>query len=791
MTVPSETNRSGPYNGNGVTTVFDYGFRILDEDHLRVIKKSALGTETVLVIDTDYTVSDVGEPAGGSVTLDEAPEAGETITILRSIPFVQETDLENQGAYYAETVEDALDLAAMRDQQLDEGLARTLQMPPSYGGDVNPTLPVPVANKLIGWNEAADGLQNMDASTLASIVAYGTANADIFTGDGVETEFALSDDPAAINNLDVAIGGVTQLPGVDYTWSSGTTLTFTTAPANGVTILVRYMQALAQGTTNADLVLTPDGTAQAALNARAVTVATRAAMKALNVTRHTVAFLNESGRQGTFMLVSGSAPADSLEGLYVVSDTPGYYWSRLWDGRTGYPEWFDESGGADFLAALEECIQLCPVTSLGARDYPISDTWVIQSENRTVKGTSRFNRTAGAGPRITMADADKDIIFVGYASQPSGAPEQDASGAGFLKNVTLEDFAICRTVAPSPWGDITDPTSVGAGLRVQYVLKCNFRRLLVQDGALGVYAGGTIYTKFDDVEARIDRNTSAGNQDTCRGWYLDGNRGFGYAGGNASIYINRCVGVGGRKNGSTIDANIPVGMVAKGSFVDSFIDNFEVAGTSKGMVIDGTGASAFGTVDLEIFHPVIDQYDTLGIEINNIGQAAIELIAPYIAWNGAGNAGLLLSTGSGVTVLGGQIIGGSGLSCASLSNSVIDGLKLRECSAPVQLTDCDSLKVVVQCNNRSAAATQAVNMTNCARCKVEPLVIAASAAPTNFTYGINLASGNTNCTLDVTGVANGATSDRIRTGGGGGSGIATQGDVSGHVIINPGAGAML
>lgn len=259
MTVPSETNRSGPYNGNGVTTVFGYGFRIVDEDHLRVIRTSALGVETVLTIDADYIVSDVGEAAGGQIAATVAPATGETITILRAVPFVQETDLENQGAYYAETVEDALDLAAMRDQQLSEELGRAIRVPASTDPDADLQLPAPESGKVIAWNAGADGLQNLSPTELISVAAYGTALADIFTGNGVQVAFALSASPVAINNLDVAQGGVTQLPGVDYTWSSGTTITFTTAPPVGVKILVRYMQALAFGRTDADVVSYDDG----------------------------------------------------------------------------------------------------------------------------------------------------------------------------------------------------------------------------------------------------------------------------------------------------------------------------------------------------------------------------------------------------------------------------------------------------------------------------------------------------------------------------------------------------
>lgn len=129
MTVPSDASRSGPYHGNNVTTAFDYDFKITDETHLLVVVRDDSGDERTLVLTADYTVSGVGNDAGGAITTTVAPIIGEDLTILRNVPFVQETDLENQGAYNAETVEDALDLAVMRDQQLKEGLDRAVKMP--------------------------------------------------------------------------------------------------------------------------------------------------------------------------------------------------------------------------------------------------------------------------------------------------------------------------------------------------------------------------------------------------------------------------------------------------------------------------------------------------------------------------------------------------------------------------------------------------------------------------------------------------------------------------------------
>lgn len=137
MTVSSATNKSGPYTGNGVTTVFAYGFRILDASHIKVVRTEA-GVDTVLT--TGFTVSGVGNAGGGNVTFAVAPTAAQKITLIRNAPFTQSTDLENQGAYYAETIEEALDLAAMRDQQLQEQINRSVTIPVGQDTGVLDTL---------------------------------------------------------------------------------------------------------------------------------------------------------------------------------------------------------------------------------------------------------------------------------------------------------------------------------------------------------------------------------------------------------------------------------------------------------------------------------------------------------------------------------------------------------------------------------------------------------------------------------------------------------------------------
>lgn len=129
MTIASEVNKSGPYFYNGATTAFPYEFKISDQTHIRVVETvTATGVETDLALNTDYTVTDVGDDAG-NVVISPARATGKSVTLVRNVPFTQELDLQNQGAYNAESVEDAFDRAVARDQQLAEQISRAIVVP--------------------------------------------------------------------------------------------------------------------------------------------------------------------------------------------------------------------------------------------------------------------------------------------------------------------------------------------------------------------------------------------------------------------------------------------------------------------------------------------------------------------------------------------------------------------------------------------------------------------------------------------------------------------------------------
>ena len=73
-----------------------------------------------------------------------------------------------------------------------------------------------------------------------------TFTTDIFTGDGVEDDFTLSQSVANVNDLIVFIDGVYQVPTAAYT-VSGTTLTMTAAPANTRKIVAYSVKHMVSG----------------------------------------------------------------------------------------------------------------------------------------------------------------------------------------------------------------------------------------------------------------------------------------------------------------------------------------------------------------------------------------------------------------------------------------------------------------------------------------------------------------------------------------------------------------
>ncbi|HBC7184974.1 hypothetical protein [Morganella morganii] len=128
MTVSTELSHE-EYTGNGVTTDFDFRFRIFEAKHLVVSVADPDGTERILTNGTDYTLRGVGSYRGGKVILKMPLATGWKIGIARDLPAVQETDLRNQGKFFAEVHEDAFDYLTMLIQKSLGYLSLCLRKP--------------------------------------------------------------------------------------------------------------------------------------------------------------------------------------------------------------------------------------------------------------------------------------------------------------------------------------------------------------------------------------------------------------------------------------------------------------------------------------------------------------------------------------------------------------------------------------------------------------------------------------------------------------------------------------
>jgi len=261
MTNPATPRRTEPAIGNGVATSFPFTFKVFSGADIGVVRTLlATGVDEALTLDVDYSVTlnpDQDASPGGTVThpISGSPlSSSYSLTIFGDTDYTQDLDLSAGGNFNPVNIENALDRLSFQIQQLLEQLSRTLTLAVSSGSTTDLTLPSPVANGLIGWDSLAMGLQNVDPSTLATLVAYGAAQRDYFVGDGVTTAFALSANPGALGNIDIDIDGVTQHGDTDFSWSGGLNLVFTSAPANLAKIQVRYLQALPVGTVGASTV---------------------------------------------------------------------------------------------------------------------------------------------------------------------------------------------------------------------------------------------------------------------------------------------------------------------------------------------------------------------------------------------------------------------------------------------------------------------------------------------------------------------------------------------------------
>lgn len=279
MTVANSSNKI-TYTGNGTTTQFPFSFRIFEATDIQVILTDvATGTDTTL--STNYAVdtssSYVTYPVSG-----EPLTSSTKITISRAVPITQETSLPNQGAYYAKSVENALDKITIIGQQLQDNYSRALKHSVSVDTDeVSTELPAPVPLNSFRWNSTGTGLElTLDPATVLNAAtsagqAAQTAQAAAETAQSGAVSAKNDAQTAAINAANSASTAATAGATAGAATGAEAAQPYATAAENSASLSLSYKTAAETAAGNA-----ATSEEAAALNANCIFFDTKAEMDA-------------------------------------------------------------------------------------------------------------------------------------------------------------------------------------------------------------------------------------------------------------------------------------------------------------------------------------------------------------------------------------------------------------------------------------------------------------------------------------------------------------------------------
>ena len=138
MTINSTTRKTSSLVGNGNTHTYPFAFKVFTDADV-VVKKleAATSVETTLTlgVNNDYIVTlsaDQNSNPGGSITLKSSGSnynlpSGFSLVITSAVAPLQGTDLTNQGGFYPEVINDALDKATILHQQQQDEIDRSIK----------------------------------------------------------------------------------------------------------------------------------------------------------------------------------------------------------------------------------------------------------------------------------------------------------------------------------------------------------------------------------------------------------------------------------------------------------------------------------------------------------------------------------------------------------------------------------------------------------------------------------------------------------------------------------------
>lgn len=401
MTI-SITKARAVHNGSGSTGPFAIadgadGIYFAASSEL-LVTKTVDGTETVLALGSDYTVTGAGS-ASGTLTLAVALAVGETLTIERRTALTQTVNLSSSGAFDPTAVMGALDKLTRQTQDHRSRIDRSLEF---YKDDVegsgsfNARDNAIAKTKYLELKEIAtpsdpgagyhrlyfkdDGdLYMVDSDGTELNISVQVTSADEAAASAATATAAAATAVAALEQFeDLYLGAKASDPSVD---NDGDALVDGMLYYNTSNDELKVYTGSAWSVASPYPVTSVDNAIGAVVVNAAKPFATRTALKAADTTKITSAVLTEGRRGGVFAWTTGDYSAlvaiDPEEGIYIEADavaaTSGA-WVRVgygipmatWWGATG-------DGVTDDRAACQAAVDFISDNDGGDLGFPDGD----------------------------------------------------------------------------------------------------------------------------------------------------------------------------------------------------------------------------------------------------------------------------------------------------------------------------------------------------------------------------------------------------------------------------------
>ncbi len=227
MTITTSSARND-YIGTGALDTYSYTFLIFLATDLVVTRTDTGGVEVTLLLNTDFTVTGVEDPNGGTIVLTAGNLATNfELTIRRVRPLAQNTDIRNQGDFFPEVHEDSFDNATMVDQQQQDAIDRSVKLPVSVipVTDFDPTFPTDIdgaISKSPVTNLTGDGWALASTWPTSSDIAAAEGFADDAAASAAAAATSVGTNmPFGLNNVGFAAAVASSALTIDLKQSDG------------------------------------------------------------------------------------------------------------------------------------------------------------------------------------------------------------------------------------------------------------------------------------------------------------------------------------------------------------------------------------------------------------------------------------------------------------------------------------------------------------------------------------------------------------------------------------------